>query len=200
MELVIVGAGGAHVCDWASYALLRDNVQHFIEAGAPSDRFRALHEIERAVDEGSFRVDAARLRGEVMRARCALAQVDLARAAISLRTRAVLTGCVSRPLCRGTLPARSAGWELPLDAPEATLVPQAAARFIDLVLALTGRAVDGDQLEIRCREVRARRPLPHPVAAAKGSARRGAVPPRLPRRLPPPLPPTRREPELDGAS
>jgi hypothetical protein len=150
MKLVIKGRAGRRVCDWQSFALLRDNVQHFLESGEPSSRFQALHGIELAVDEGSYVVDAARLRGEVLRAWVALWKVRLDSAAISLRTRAILTGNSEPPECRGTLGARHAGWDLPLAGAAEQPVPQVARRFIRTVLALTDTAVDGDVLEVRC--------------------------------------------------
>lgn len=149
MNFVIVGPTGSGKCTWSSYALLRDNVQHFIEKGEPGPRFRALHGLERAVDEGAHRVSAARLRGELLRACVALRQVDLQNAAISVRTRALLTGSATRPETRDTAQARAMGWELPLTDADTTPVPRAARDFVGVVLALTANAVDGDMIEIR---------------------------------------------------
>ena len=150
MKLLIKGQAGTRVCDWESYALLRDNVQHYLENGEASWRFPALHGIERAVDTGAQVVDASRLRGEVLRAWCALWKVRLDEAAISLRTRAILTSNPELPDVRGTIAARQAGWELPLTADAETPIPRAARRFIQTVLVLTSASVDGDELEIRC--------------------------------------------------
>jgi hypothetical protein len=149
MKLLFVGHAGSRACDWSAYALLRDNVQHFIERGEPSERFAALHGIERAVDDGGCFVDAARLRGEALRAWYALRGVPLNEAAVSLRTRAILAGSTEAPAVRGTVRAQQVGWELPVESNEATPVAHAAKRFITAVLALTDRAVDGDRLEIR---------------------------------------------------
>ena len=150
MKLFIKGQAGTRVCDWESYALLRDNVQHYLEQGEPSCRFPALHGLELAVDAGAQTVDASRLRGEVLRAWCALWKVRLDEAAISLRTRAILTRNPELPDVRGTIAARQAGWALPLTAAAETPVPRAARRFIQTVLVLTKASVDGDELEIRC--------------------------------------------------
>jgi hypothetical protein len=49
MLLAIRGAHCTVRTNWSDYALLRDNVQHYLENGAPSERFTALHGIERAV-------------------------------------------------------------------------------------------------------------------------------------------------------
>jgi hypothetical protein len=152
MKLLIRSRSGSRVCDWQSYALLRDNVQHFLEDGQPGDRFPALHDVEHAVEGDPQVIDAARLRGELLRAWCALWKVRLESSAISLRTRAILTGNRELPLARGTVPAGRVGWQLPLTGNAIEPVPQVARRFIRSVLVLTDAAVDGDVLEVRCLE------------------------------------------------
>jgi hypothetical protein len=148
LRLLLVGHG-SRACDWSGYALLRDNVQHFIEGGEPTDRFTALHGIERAVDDGQCFVDAARLRGEVLRAWYALSRVPLEQAAVSLRTRAILTASTEAPTARGTVLAQKIGWALPVNLDGSEAVAEAAKSFVTAVLALTERVVDGDRLEVR---------------------------------------------------
>jgi hypothetical protein len=171
MKLVIEGRAGQRVCDWESYALLRDNAQHFIESGTSSARFCALHEIERAVDCGERVVDAARLRGEVLRAWIALWHVPLEDAAVSLRTRAILTRSRRLPSRRGTVVAAHVGWGVPLAGPSASPLPRVAARFIRAVLALTESSVDGDALRVRCVK---QRPQVAPTASAAATTDGGA--------------------------
>lgn len=149
MNLIVKGAEGRRVFDWGSYALLRDNVQHFIEAGQPNGRFPELHGIEGAVDAGSYFADAPRLRGEILRAIAALRRVPLNAAAQTLRTRAIMTGTPVSSDVRASVDARSAGWELPVAASENDFIPAAAATFIDAVLSVTSRAIDGDLVHIR---------------------------------------------------
>jgi hypothetical protein len=149
VKLLLVGRAGSRACDWSGYALLRDNVQHYLEAGEPTERFTALHGIERAVDSGQCLVDAARLRGEVLRAWYALWAVPMDRAAVSLRTRAILVGSAELPSARGTVSAQQVGWELPVDPDGSLRVAEAAKRFVTAVLAVTERVVDGNRLEIR---------------------------------------------------
>jgi hypothetical protein len=149
MKLELSGRAGSVTCDWTSYALLRDNVQHFLEKGTPSGRFAALHTIENAVDIGSGSVDAAGLRGEVLRAWYALWKVGVGDAAVSLRTRAIVTESAGEPPVRGTVVARQAGWNLPERVGGRLRVPEAAKRFVVAVLRLTEQSTDGDRLEIR---------------------------------------------------
>jgi hypothetical protein len=150
VKLFITSKTGTRICAWHSYALLRDNVQHYLERGEPDGRFPALHGIECAVDNGQHLIDASRLRGEVLRAWSALWKMKLERAAISLRTRALLTGNSHLPAIRGTVAAQQAGWELPVQGSDETPIPRAAQEFIRTVLLLTDTAVDGDMLEVRC--------------------------------------------------
>ncbi len=171
MQLSLAGSGAMYVCDWGSFALLRDNVQHYLEGGAPSWRFPALHAVESVVDGGPRQVDAARLRGEVLRAWSALWPVDVESAAISLRTRAVLTGCRELPEARDTVTAKSAGWELPLSAADLTPVPRAAGDFVAIVLALTEPSVDGDMLQVCALGAR---PIRGEQIASSSIASRGA--------------------------
>jgi hypothetical protein len=149
MKLRLAGRQGSQTVDWSGYALVRDNIQHFVEGGEPSARFAALHAIERAVDGGHATVDASRLRGEVLRAWYALARIPLDRAAVSLRTRAILTGSSDRPAESGTFLARQIGWKLPTPEAAGQAVVVEAKRFILAVLELTERSVDGDTIAVQ---------------------------------------------------
>jgi hypothetical protein len=150
MQLTLTGRSGSLPCTWASYALIRDNVQHFIERGSPSERFSILHGIEQAVDFGRCSVNAAQLRGEVVRALYALKRVPMRDAAVSVRTRALLTGAAERPRVRSTVRARNAGWRLPVAAPSDQNVAESGASFLNAVLALTESSADGDTVVIFC--------------------------------------------------
>lgn len=150
MKLQMIGCGGERTCDWRSYALLRDNVLHYVESGVRSGRFRALHALARAVDSGACTVDAVRLRHETLQALTALQSVRLSDAAISNRTRAITAGDdtpPNEPSIEATVkpsswPARRSD---DLQAP----LPHAARSFAGAVLTLTSAAVAGDRVEIR---------------------------------------------------
>ena len=137
MKLVLSSSKGTHQCAWAAFALIRDNVQHYLEHGQPG-RFVALHQLENAVDNGSCLVDGARLRSEVLKAVYALSDIALSDAAVSLRSYAILTGS-SQPAVRGTVNARAVGWRLPVQASEFASVTSAAHAFVKCVLDLTRR-------------------------------------------------------------
>jgi hypothetical protein len=148
MLLAIRGAHCTVRTNWSGYALLRDNVQHYLENGAPSERFTALHGIERAVD-GHFAVlDAARLRGEVLGAWFALKKLNLESSAVSLRTHLILSGSVPPPHVTGTLLATRAGWELPVTVGSEQALCKVLRPFVIAVLVVTETAVDGDKVVV----------------------------------------------------
>lgn len=149
MRLVFTGRAGAGLCDWDSFALLRDNVQHFVEGGVQSGRFSALHSIARAVDGDRCVVDAVRLRLEVLQAWSALWPVRVESAAVTTRTRAVRRG---RPVpAAGSVTERAIAEVdlLPFARQTSLPIPKAAEAFVTTVLSLTKTAVAGDQLEVR---------------------------------------------------
>ncbi len=148
MKISIKSSCGEARVDWADYALLRDNIQHFIEAGKPSESYAAIHAIERAVDDGRVAVDATRLRSELLGACYKLRRLDLRDCAVSLRTRALVTGCAALPERRGTARARLAGWRLPTREQSGSLIRQLEP-LISIVLTMTRSAVDGDRIAFR---------------------------------------------------
>jgi len=150
VRLLLTGPSGSGRISWNAYAMLRDNVQHHLEGGVPSARFRALHALERAVDRGTHRVDAARLRGEIMGAWYGLVKLGVDEAAISFRTRSIMTGCPTPPVRRGTARPRLTGWNLPISASsdEPSLVRHVLGLVVT-VLRITETAVDGDVVVVQ---------------------------------------------------
>lgn len=154
MRFFMTGPSGSWRVPWTSYAVLRDTVQHYLERGTPSDRFQALHALEVAMDHGSHRIDAARLRGEVLEAWRGIGALRVEKAAVSARTRNILaTVREARDVRRSTLGKPRAA----ADAP----VLERARPFVAAVLRATASAVNGDTVMVR-REG----PLPSSARAA----------------------------------
>jgi hypothetical protein len=151
MRLIFHSESDSRQIDWAEYALLRDNVQHYVECGSPHEDFGALHAIEIAVDKGVGTVNAVALREELRDAWDALGGLRLEEAAVSLRTRAFVTGCRNAPSVRGTALARLTGWSLPVTGPDEQLLQEAARPFFDAVMALTQSAEVTDTLSVIAR-------------------------------------------------
>lgn len=148
MRLVFRSGAGSRVCDWGSYALLRDNVQHYVERGRPSAEFEQLHSIARAVDSGRCVVDAMRLRTEIFKAASALRSVQLEVAAMSPRTRALMLGDWQGGGTGHTVEAHAMGWALPVPGLPSDSVPHAAEKFVGAVLAVTRTAAERELLEV----------------------------------------------------
>jgi len=137
MWLIFRSRSGICSVEWAHYALLRDNVQHYLESAPGTEKFQALHAIERAVDGRARYVRAAQLRCEIQRAWSALNGLPLCESAVSLRTRALLNLQSSPPVARWTIKASLAGWPLPVDGDGAKPLRDYLQHFVEALLALT---------------------------------------------------------------
>jgi hypothetical protein len=89
MSLSFTTDTGAVEIRWIIYALIRDNVQHHLEAGAPASRFETLHQISAALGGPSVSLPAARLADEMATVERDLLARPIADLAITARTRAV---------------------------------------------------------------------------------------------------------------
>ena len=115
MTIVFVGAGGTLVTPYAKILMLRDNVQHHLQAGRPTPGYPLVHAIADAALEGGFAAaTASELWAEVSLALAGIGDLELRELAMSIRTRAVLTGTSSLPVVRGTILLRLSGWKVPV--------------------------------------------------------------------------------------
>jgi len=103
-------------CDGVACALLRDNVQHYLENGAPSGRFWAMHALADTRWADSAEILSSReLASELDMAWPCLRDVPIESLAISIRTRASLSHAWLPPDIRGTILYRRVQWPLPLE-------------------------------------------------------------------------------------
>jgi hypothetical protein len=140
MSLSFIGAGGAFERRWILYALLRDNVQHYLEGGTPGGEFEAIHAISNALGAGAegVEVSASKLRSELAVVGERLRNIPIADLAISLRTRAVTTHCFPLPETRATGLARAVGWAIPFSTAKAETLEQLFGPFIQELLGVLG--------------------------------------------------------------
>jgi hypothetical protein len=148
LQLIFKSRNGTAILDWSEYALLRDNVQHYLESSPGDARYDALHAVERAVDGEPSQVNALGLRRELQRAWPALAGLTLSQSAVSLRTLAFLTGCDRAPPVTGTAVAKLTGWPLPVVADEPQPLQARLATFVESLLTITARARPTDHVYI----------------------------------------------------
>ena len=108
MSFLFVGPRGQVEQRWVVYAALRDNVQHHLEGGSPSEDFSALHTIATALTGARVVVPAAKLHDELLRAR-ALLERPASDLAISARTRSLMAMSWPPPDIRETVLASDVG-------------------------------------------------------------------------------------------
>lgn len=114
MKLWVLNKNRAHACDFVSCALLRDNVQHHLEAGAVEDRFACLHALADLVWSDKHELlHAAKMRDELRTAWTALQRLPFEALAVSIRTRAALQGLAEPPAVSGTVLHSVTNWALP---------------------------------------------------------------------------------------
>lgn len=149
MQLLLKNGDHQRLVDWGVYALLRDNVEYYLEQGQHRRSFQALHAFERAVDGVAQRVNAPALGREVAEAWSALENVTLGQSAVSLRTRAIMTGCREAPRVRGTVLAHVAGWDLPIQGQDGQPLRELLSDFVSVLLWLTQCGPEHELLIVR---------------------------------------------------
>ena len=114
MKIWVLNKNKKLMCDFVACALLRDNVQHHIEAATHAEEFSCLHSLADVVwaDEQAL-LSAARLRDELQTAWTSLQGIPYGRLAISIHTQAALQGLPQPPAVSGTVLHSATGWQLP---------------------------------------------------------------------------------------
>jgi hypothetical protein len=116
LEVIVFNQVRSLRCDYIRCALLRDNVQHRLEAGLPSGRFVAIHAMaDSPWDKAPATISPKALSSELEVVWPGLRELPIESLAISLRTRAVLTNASALPAVRGTVLRRIIQWPIPLD-------------------------------------------------------------------------------------
>ena len=114
MKILILNKNKTLACDFASCALLRDNVQHHIEAGSADGRFPCLHALANLIWTAEPELlSAARMREELRAAWTALHALPFEALAVSIHTRAALQGLGEAPAVSGTVLHSATSWPLP---------------------------------------------------------------------------------------
>jgi hypothetical protein len=142
MQLIFKVRDSSARVDWSEYA-------HYLEGKSGQASFAALHGVERAVDGGVASLDATELRSDLTSAWATLGGLTLAESAISLRTRAILTGCARMPLVRGTVLASVSGWRLPVAGDGRQPLRKYLSDFVESVLAITAAATPTDDVYVK---------------------------------------------------
>jgi hypothetical protein len=112
MSLTFHGPHGAFERRWIVYAMLRDNVQHHLEGGAPTEAFSALHALGSALSRGEVTVPARKLHSELTQTH-RLLERPIDDLAVSIRTRAICSLLFPLPNLHATELASVAEWTVP---------------------------------------------------------------------------------------
>jgi len=134
---------------WIVYALLRDNVQHYLEGGAPGGEFEALHSLAEALGGRRVVVSARKLYDELSRAKVLLDRPidDLA---ISLRTRSIVSLHWPPPERRQTSLLKEEGVTVPLlgNLAEAKTLDDIFGHLVTSLLQITEGAAEEATVEV----------------------------------------------------
>ncbi len=146
MSISLIGPKGTYEFPWIRYALLRDNILHYLEHGVCTPAFTETYKIGISIGGSPALLSAQKLREEISRAQ-ALCLLPIDKLAISARTLAVLRFESSLP--EGP-PTRVVGVDLNLPW-LSNKSQQLSDVFGDLVTALleiTEGASDSDTVEV----------------------------------------------------
>lgn len=149
MSLAFTGPAGTAEHRWIVYALLRDNVQHYLEeGGAPRGDIEAVHTMDSALGGDGVSVNARQLRRELDRASVLLSR-PIALLAVSSETRAILD--------RSWRPADAGGSRttvadgrvsIPWLSPQARTLDDVFGNLIRSLMAITSAATESDLVEV----------------------------------------------------
>ena len=147
MSLAFFGPHGSLEARWIVYALLRDNVQHYLEGGSPSEKFAEIHQISEALVQDRIRVNAARLRSQLEQAKVALFDRPAADIALSGRTRAVLSADWP-PKTLETTVAGKAELSIPMLHAGIRTMAEAFGNLVNELLEITEGVGENDWVEV----------------------------------------------------
>ena len=161
-------------CDGAAIFLLRDNVQHFLEAGIPSERFAQLHALADGFwSERIVALDAALLRSELFAAWDGTWRLPISQSAVSIATGAALRGVSAPPGISGTTTSRSArrlSWRA---VDEDKTVGQLVGNVVGELMALSWTCKPGERVRMVTPRIAGESsPLRHARAIESGLERR----------------------------
>lgn len=151
-------------CDGVACALLRDNVQHYLENGAPSGRFWAMHALaDTRWAERAEILNPLELACELDVAWPCLRKIPIELLAISIRTRAALSSAGLPPDVRGTILYRLVQWPLPFELEGLATLDDLFGDLVADLDRLVRESRPDDELVMRSVAAAAVQTLPSPL-------------------------------------
>ena len=149
MSLLFKGPRGSVEQRWIVYALLRDNVQHYLEGGTPTEEFASVHGITEALGGKAVTVGAQALRRELVRAREEISDRPVSELAVSVRTLAVINLLWPPPEKRETMLLSACGRDIPfIDITGGKTMNDVFGLLLDELIQITKNASIDDIVEI----------------------------------------------------
>jgi len=149
MSLLFSGPKGNVEERWVVYAALRDNVQHHLEGGMPSEAFGVLHRVTEALGGGQTDLSATNLRACALRVKDELCALPIEQMAISARTRAVISMTWPLPDKRETCLVADWGGTIPFLRGDESTLGDVFGDLVDALIRITEEAGGGDVVEVR---------------------------------------------------
>lgn len=113
MNVIFASSKDRLVVPYSTMLILRDNVLHHLQAGRVAPGYPLLHSLADPRALGHHPLPAAALWEEMSLALAGLHQRNVVDLAVSVQTRALLTGVRDAPAPQATVLARLTGWEMP---------------------------------------------------------------------------------------
>jgi len=115
MRAFFVGPGGSFVAPFGKLLMLRDNVQHHLQAGRITGEYFWIHELaDTVLVTGRLSAPAREFWAEIARAFARICDVRIQDLAMSIRTHAIVSGLHRFPAVRGTVLVRLTRWRIPI--------------------------------------------------------------------------------------
>jgi hypothetical protein len=134
------------------FLLFRDNVQHHLQAGHPVPAYDLIHAVADApLEHAVVCLKASALWEQSWQAYRELCELPIADLAMSIRTKAILTGTPVLPAIRGTALLRLTGWKVPIATQGARTLGELFQALLSRVALITRSSSKDGQIELLLR-------------------------------------------------
>jgi len=148
MNVVFASSTASFVASYPTLLLLRDNIQHHLQCGRPVPGYALIHRIAEPPLRRSQKTLARQLWNEISLGFRGLAELRLEQLAISIRTRALLSGVRDLPPVRGTTLASVAGWSVPIPMEGKSTLAEIFSELRDGLACVTRFGTESGHIEV----------------------------------------------------
>lgn len=149
MRALFVGPGGSFVARFDKLLLLRDNVQHHLQAGRITGEYFWIHELaDTVLVRGRVCAPTRELWAEIARAFARIRHVCIEDLAMSIRTHAIVSGLCGFPAIRGTVLLRLTPWRIPIPTRGLSTLGELFADIRNGIERVTGSGASSARVEV----------------------------------------------------